>query len=332
MGLNTPTPEQLVGWTPIRLGWVDGELVADWCYTAGHRFDDPFFDQTVQRCLREPFRLLFRHQTPMATLGQVVAAGDALRLAGLILHCSRCGSTLVSQMLGCLPSVVALSEPGPVQSILSLGRDRPGAVSDDRRVDWLRWMVAALGQRRQPEQQALVVKMDAWAVLDLPLLLRAFPTTPWIFVYRDPVEVLVSHQDLRGYHMIPGTLPPASLGLDGGASARIGTEEYIARVLAVLLEAPAECRLATRPLLVNYRELPGAVANRIAPWFGLDVESDDVAQMTDVAQRDAKNPYVGFQDDIGSKQERASEAVREAVARWVEVPYQVLESQWERHE
>ena len=33
---------------------------------SGIDFTDPFLDETVQRALRHPFRMLFRHQTPLA--------------------------------------------------------------------------------------------------------------------------------------------------------------------------------------------------------------------------------------------------------------------------
>jgi hypothetical protein len=53
-------------------------------------------------------------------------------------------------------------------------------------------MVAALGQARAGETR-LFLKLDCWHMRDLPLFRRAFPNTPWVFLYRDPVEVLVSH-------------------------------------------------------------------------------------------------------------------------------------------
>lgn len=325
MGLTTPTPAQLVGWTPIRLEQSDDGPIVDWCCTERERFDDPFFDQTVERCLRHPFRLLFRHRTTMATLGQVADAGATLPLAGLIFHSSRCGSTLVSQMLGCLPSVLVLSEPGPLHSVLALT-----AVPEEQRVDWLRWTTAALGQPRAPEQRHLVIKLDAWAALDLPLILRAFPATPWIFVYRDPVEVLVSHEGHRGYHMVPGILPLASLGLDPGAAATPAPEVYMARVLGALLQAAARSVTGGPAMLVNYRELPGAVADRVAPWFGLETGPAEVARMAEVASRDAKNFSLAFEDDGAAKQMRASDGLRKAVAQWVEPQYQVLEAQRQR--
>ena len=45
-------------------------------------------------------------------------------------------------------------------------------------------VVAALGQPQHPEERALFLKLDAWHTLELPLLQRAFPGVPWVFLYR----------------------------------------------------------------------------------------------------------------------------------------------------
>jgi hypothetical protein len=394
MGMTTPTPDQLRGWTPIRLGGTVAAPIVDWCHTEGERFEDPFFDQSVERCLRRPFNLLFRHQTAMETLGQVAAAGDALPLAGLVFHCSRCGSTLISQMLSRVASVRVLAEPGPLHSVLSVLSADPG-ISEERRRDWLRWTIAALGRSHPPEQRHLVIKLDAWAVFSLPMILNAFPATPWIFVYRDPIEVMVSHLGHRGYHMIPGTLAPELFGLDAEEAVRLAPEQYLARVLAALLQAcaeaaapvapapakaaaleetrvapasagppsspstpasagpptaeskaastgppppalwPTEAMAAAAPapaerhgrsMLVEYRELPDAVAGRIAPLFGIEVTPGDLVAMTEMAARDAKNPFVAFGGDSAAKQGHASERVREAAEQWAQPWYQMLES------
>src|SRR5438552_3167636 len=63
-----PRADDLEGWTPIRVEWRDGAPWVDWCHTTGIEFNDPFFDQTVERCLRHPYRLAFRRLTPIECL------------------------------------------------------------------------------------------------------------------------------------------------------------------------------------------------------------------------------------------------------------------------
>lgn len=321
----TPTADQLAGWTPIRLTWAEAGPVVDWCQTAGERFDDPWFDQTVERCLRNPARLLFRHRTPIATVGEVASAGDSLPLAGLIFHASRCGSTLVSQMLVRLPWLRVMAEPGPLHSVLAARDVRP-AVSEEQQLDWLRWTVAALGRDRLPAERRLVIKLDAWAVFHLPLLQRAFPDTPWIFLYRDPVEIMVSQLGHRGHHMIPGCLPAALLGLGTTDPAELAPEEYMAAVLGSMLGAALRSAGGRQSLLVNYIELPDAVHDRIAPWFGIEIGPDSMPDLLAVAGRDAKNHFVPHVPDSAVKQARAGDRVRAAVHGWAELAYGALES------
>ena len=42
----------------------------------------------------------------------------------MIFHLSRCGSTLVSRLLGTLPGVVVVAEPAPLNTLLGLNPDR----------------------------------------------------------------------------------------------------------------------------------------------------------------------------------------------------------------
>lgn len=213
-------------WTPIRLTWLAGEPVVDWCHTEGIVFREPFFAETVDRCLRHPFRLLFQHRTDLETLCRAVDDQPGLPPAGFIFHMSRCGSTLLAQTLAAVPAHAVASEPGPLDAVLR-------AAQDDRAVRWLRGMVGALGQARYEDQRRFFVKFDAWAVLDLDVLRRAFPGVPWIFLYRDPVEVLVSHARRPGAHVIPGLMKAERFGLD----PRMPRLEYAARALARICEA-----------------------------------------------------------------------------------------------
>ncbi len=73
-------------------------------------------------------------------------------------------------------------------------------------------MVAALGQARAGETR-LFLKLDCWHVRDLPLFRRAFLKTPWVFLYREPVEAAGLHLRRRGVQMIPELVPSARLGL-----------------------------------------------------------------------------------------------------------------------
>ena len=73
-----------------------------------------------------------------------------------------------------------ISEANIIDQILQA--DAPVA----RRIEWLRDAVAALGNG------PVYIKLDASHNRNHALIRAAFPETPWVFLYRDPVEVLVS--------------------------------------------------------------------------------------------------------------------------------------------
>jgi hypothetical protein len=307
MGVN------LDGWTPIRVHWRD-EPAVEWCWMDGMTFSDPFFVQTVERAFTTPFSLLFRRETPIDVLD---ALEPGLEPSGFVFHVSRCGSTLVSGMLAAVPQHLVLSEPLPVDDVL-----RADAPEDDK-VKWLRWMVSALGRKRRGDERAYVLKLDAWSACSLGTVRRAFPDVPWVFLFREPVEVLVSQLRQRGAHMVPGALDPRLFGLDLESIAQMPPEEYCARVLAAICRSALEHR-DDQALFLDYRELPGAVFDRILDAFGLECDEPERAEMAKAAGFDAKNPHLFFSDDREAKEREASPALREAADRWVRPLYEEL--------
>jgi hypothetical protein len=323
--LDLNRPHDLLGWTPIRVSFIDGSPSIDWCNTEGVEFTDPFFDFTVQRCFRHPFRLLFRKQTSIEAAGELVAQHAGLAPSGFVFHTSRCGSTLVMQMLARLRSVLSLSEPGPVDAILRARATVPALAPSDE-IEWVRSIIGAMGQPRTAHQRHLVIKLDAWAIFHLDLISAAFPGVPWVFLYRDPVEVLASHSRTRGMHMLPGVLPPELFELDPEAAMAMSHDEYSARVLGSICQAALRAIGTGGGKLVNYDELPAAALDAIPEWFGIERMVDQRALMADAARLDAKNPVMDFDPAHARSLSGASDALRAAAAQWVEPYYDVLET------
>src|SRR6266542_3419017 len=86
-------------------------------------------------------------------------AQPGLSPSGFIFHMSRCGSTLISQMLAALPQNIVISEAGPIDSLLRTNFHDP-SFADDRRPIWFAWVVSALGQRRSGQEQHFFIKFN----------------------------------------------------------------------------------------------------------------------------------------------------------------------------
>jgi hypothetical protein len=296
----------------------------DWCYLGKERFTAPFFYQAIEDSLRDPFNLLFRYQPSIEKLGEWSKIRPGLKPTGFIFHMSRCGSTLVSQMLAALPDNIVISEAAPLDSVLRAHFRNP-QLTEEERIDWLRWMISALGQRRTGDEKHYFIKFDAWNTLALPLIRRAYPDVPWLFLYRDPVEVLVSQLGQRGAHMIPGVIDPVLFGMDLKTATEISPEGYCAKVLAHICEAALEHR-ENGGRLINYAELPEALWASGATFFGHGLTDSEVEAMQSVTKFHAKNPATVFEHDSARKRTKATEPVLRAVSEWLAPTYERLEA------
>ncbi len=318
-------PSSLAGWTPIALSWDGEHPVVRWCFTDGVQFTDPFFDQSIDRCLEDPFRLLFWRETDIRALAELSPTSAEDEPAGFIFHMSRCGSTLLTQMLATLPTTLALSEPGPLEAVLR-ARTGPPRLSDTDVRDLFRWMVAALGRTSRAEQTHYVVKLQASAILHLPLIRMAFPRTRCVFVYRDPVEVIVSQLADRGYDLYPGALPPDLLGRPVSELLPSSDEDYCAMVLASFCDSAIRAARDGHVTLIQYSTLPEAVPDIIAPLFGIELDAAQRAVLASVAGRHAKHPAHPFVGDAADKRRQATPEVHSAVTTWISRGYESLEA------
>ena len=312
----------LARWTPVRLNFSEPAPTVDWADLSAERFTEPFFDQTVVRWASGP-----RARRLVRTGLEALVALDSepsLEPAGMIFHLSRCGSTLVSRLLGTLPGVVAVAEPAPLNELLGLDPDR---VDEAGLVQGVRLLVRALGRRRHGDEQRLVLKCTSWNIRRRAVLAAAFPDTPWIWVQRDPARVLASLL----------AKPPGWLGLQAApqwAARRFGVDpeavstmtqaEFAARALGAMLEAAA-----TDPsgrLCIDHADLPAAVWQRVAPHFGISADPPAIERMLDESRFYSKDPAA--RAFAGDELERRpmTDAMREAAQRFAEPGYRELAS------
>jgi len=310
----TPTP----GWLPAEVSEVGGRPAITWMRFGRRRLDEPFYDDALVRRRFLPFSRLFGVRTALSDLAAWSAALPAQQPTGLIFHMSRCGSTLAAQVLAASPANVVVSEAAPLNAVT-----RRDDLDDDAKAALLRAMVAALGQARNGETR-LFLKLDCWHSRDLPLFRRAFPDTPWVFLYREPVEVMVSQARRRGVQMVPSLVPPATFGVD--LPDGVPDEDYCARVLAAVCEGAVRHYPVGGGRLVNYRQLPEALFTQILPHFGVTPSDAELQAMRAAAVRDAKAPEQAFTPDGLDKRQAATPALRAICERRLDAVYRRLEA------
>ena len=278
------------GWAPARFFDREGQAWAEWVHTGGRRFAEPFFEDTVRACLQLPFARFSRCEAPLP------AEDGAREPNGFLFHMSRCGSTLVAQMFNALPGVAVFSESPPVDQAIQAGN-----------AEWLRRLVIALGSGGP-----FLVKLDAWHIHSLPLIREAFPSVPWVFLYRDPAEVLHSHLLGPGRQCVPGMVDAATLRVDPAECPVWDLAGWAARVIAAICRSAVTARGEAGGLFVDYAELPGAAMTRVAPHFGIRLEDADRDRIRAMARFDAKNPGIPFTAPARPpRDERVNALVRE---------------------
>ena len=167
------------------------------------------------------------------------AAPDAsgCRPTGLIFHESRCGSTMATNMLAVASKSLVYSEPGFYDGLLRLLQS--GAITREEYTHALRVLYAALArpiwaasnvfpiEGAGPDSiwrpRYMFVKLGYTAAPQIGMYQSAFPATPWVFMYRNGVEVIMSL--LRNAPLVPagGGGSPGDVIVDNAAVAALST-------------------------------------------------------------------------------------------------------------
>lgn len=312
----TPDELRVLGeWTPVGVDFSGSSPWVRWADLRRIRFDDPFFDQSVQRAMCGGDGELV--ETGPEALVEVARATAQVGPTGLFFHAGRCGSTLVANAMGQHAGTIVVKEPICLsQALLS---DPAG-----RRREWLQALIQCLCIRRSAEHRATILKLTSWHVLRIERLRALFPDVPCAFLYRDPVETLVSLLERRPAlerELRAGLLPLA--GTIGASQA-----DLFARFVGGLYDAViGERQLA----LVNYTELSSGGLDAIAARFGVQWSTAERARVEASRSRDAKaTDPSDFTPDTQSKQRRATAEMRDAVRRFALAPYETLESRRRR--
>ena len=308
-------------WLPTAIVPTPQGAAVSWTHFAGKPLSQSFFESSARIAAGLPLNRLVNQRSTLQSLIDAPLPEDALSPDGFIFHMSRCGSTLAAQMIAALPGAIVVSEAAPIDSVVQLNYQIPG-LPFDLHVRVLRAMVAALGRNRTGHDRRYVIKLDAWHIKALPLFRAAFPDTRWVFMYRDPVEVMVSQKRRTGLMVVPGEMPPASFATDDQHSMLA----HGANILGRIAQAGADGIALGGGILVNYNEMPDAVADRMLPHFGIAIDATDRAAMHVATRQDEKSKDKVFSTDSDGKRAEATSDIRHIVAQHMAAPHAALEA------
>ena len=321
-------PEQLKSWLPVDALVNDGRPVIEWMDLRDADFAEPFFSETVARVNANGLRQ--RVLTEFDFLVQLETSLDSLEPSGFIFHASRCGSTLLANACRALKGSVVIAEAPILDKIISrLFTDAElNSAKELLYLVFLRAAVKALGQRRRGDERHYFIKFACTSTLQMSRIRRIWPMVPFVFLYRDPVEIVASNLRSIPEWMQPESNPKtaaAIVGVDVSELTRLAPEEYCARALGrFFLEADGNRELNTK--LLDYDQLTSEMLIKTMAFFGASPSSDEMDEIREASRlysKDLSRSRI-FHADGKAKRESASLSVIEMVEQWALPSYKRL--------
>jgi len=287
--------ETLQNWIPSKLIFEKDIHLCRWLYTKNQPFTDPFFGETVMKCLPFPENSKqFKCTTSVEMIAEWAQHIDAVYPTAFIFHVSRCGSTLVSQALGMNSENISLSEVALFDELLKLPMNEHN--TDDKKTnELLAGAITFYGARRTFQEKRLFIKTDSWHLFFYEQLRALYPNTPFIILYRTPDEVLKSNSRKKGMQGNPEFVPPSLFGFNETQGAFMHPDQYMALVLEKYFCNIIE--IATNDgsnLLLNYNEGLSVMMQKIAAFTGMELSPAEEMRIAERSAFDAKNPAEKF--------------------------------------
>lgn len=131
--------------------------------------------------------------------------------AGFVFHESRVGSTLVANALTAMDpdGHRVYSESDPINRALAACGDGFTKCDMETNVELLRDVVFLMGRTPSPSEKRMFFKVSSVGSKRIDVMRQAFEYVPWLFVFRDPVQTMMSHIDPAKKKTVRGGLPPA---------------------------------------------------------------------------------------------------------------------------
>lgn len=255
---------------------------------------------------------------------------------GFVFHESRCGSTLVANSLMAMDPaknrVYSESAP-PIAAAKAAARNEKG-------IELFRDVIYLMGRSNVPSERRLFFKIQSIGTKSISVFRKAFSEVPFIFVFREPLEVMRSHIKVEGKDkancLRSKRNPPDDLKnlvrKHGEEIRSLPSEDFCAAHLATLCQSALnEYRASpSSGRMVNYKDLPEILMDDIIPNHfvregPLDREARD--RIEDISTKYSKGRSEGksWEPDSETKQTSAWEEIRSASVKYLQPLYEELQ-------
>ncbi|WP_394776252.1 sulfotransferase family protein [Flavobacterium sp.] len=285
----------LSNWIPYKLIEKDNDIYFEWIYLADIKYAEPFFDETISKCKSHAYNSQsFKIVSTVENLIDWSQELISTELKSLVFHVSRCGSTMLSQSLATSSENIMISEAPIIDEIL-----RSDKFNSEKKAELLKAVIALMGQKRFPEQKNLIIKLDAWHIFKADYLRSIFPEIPFALLYRNPIEVLKSHQKMAGMHMVPNVLPSDIFGISAQEIDEISFQQYRALVLEKYFQGFLDFYESDQNVTkLNYNDGMKNVIEKFISFINVDYHNDELEKMYERLNKHSKDGNAVFKGDF----------------------------------
>lgn len=280
-----------------------------------------------------------------------------LDLAGVAFHESRCGSTLVANTLIAMDPlhhrVYSESAP-PIFALAHLCENKDNC---PKAAQVLRDVIYMMSRSNDDNEERVFFKIQSIGSWYIQTFRTAFPQTPWVYVYRDPVQVMMSHLDIpskRNANCVKykkrGRLSPNSPILtiaDRYLAAKkankkihstatissVTTDEFCAFHLASFTETALAQIRDSKGMgnAINYNALPKVMYTTVLPnLWNVPIDAEKISNIEAISSKYSKGMHEEKQkewkDDGKKKEDRATPAIKKAAEEIMGPSYDGLEA------
>jgi hypothetical protein len=264
-----------------------------------------------------------------------------LELKAVAFHESRCGSTLIANLLQAWDPERhrVYSESGPPVAALRICGEDGSLCAHDLAVRVVQDVIALMSRSNDPLETFVFFKIQSIGSRQLHVWQHAFPDVPWFYLYRDPVQVLMSQlrQGPRNANCVrpqrAAHQPPSIVALldkyEVHNVQQLSPTDYCALHLASLT--------STAVRLLNDHAMPLDYSDQLAeqfttyaryrlhlPW-NTDVISPRLAETAQKYSKGRGGQARDFQGDSHIKEQQATDAMRQAAQRFLQDSYSMLQ-------
>lgn len=316
-------------WLPVDVKFAASASRVRWRRFNENQISEPLFYRAVSKAA-SPHEEMY---TELSPLFEAASRLPATELSGIIFHISRCGSTLLANVLRAASSCTVLSEARPICMFF-----RPDVFAHsvfpaeghfEARKMFLDAMLRLYAHAGSSSTGKVVLKCYASHTLQVSFILRLFPGVPSVILVRNPEEIIVSNVRKPAGWVRARVRPKLARRMFGWQDldpSKMATEEYCARGIGRFCEC-AHSVFRAGGCAVDYSQLTNETMYAIGRQFGLTLLSPDSERVRHALTRYSKSsPELGteFASDVQKKRAAVSPQIRSACAAWALPAYNAL--------